>query len=93
VTARQILLAAASMLERDGWCQGSSQDEKGRRCGSGAITDTCPPGNHGAEWVRARNAVREQIGSEDIAVWNDVHGRTADEVIAALRAAAERCAS
>jgi hypothetical protein len=85
------LRAAAEVLRRDGWTQGGA-DPNGRRCVVEAILA------EGRDWRRALDAFRKQIDSNSglryprgkgIAAWNDAPGRTADEVIAALEAAAD----
>ena len=40
---RETLLAAAALLERDGWCQGWYNDEHGRRCLDEALHVTTTP--------------------------------------------------
>lgn len=87
------LRAAAEVLRRDGWTQGDLVDKDGCRCVLGAIDR--------AAWERLDErsvdddlvqemwtAVAKIIGTNAIVKWNDDPGRTADEVIAALEAAA-----
>jgi len=82
------LRAAVDVLERDGWTQGGLSED-GRLCAIEAIWRAC--GQSGGE--RSQNAV-EQLRTaipfqRSIIGWNDTPGRTAAEVIAALRAAAD----
>ena len=77
-----VLDAAADLLERDGWCQDTFFDYKGRRCIRRAIGD-CGPTR--SLRYQAANIVRERVDSMFLTEWNDAKGRTAAEVIAALR--------
>jgi hypothetical protein len=89
------LRAAAEVLERDGWTQGVYHDlESGCRCAQGALDSIY--GAHEAEGSydqaveeAANDHLAAVIGTPRIISWNDEPGRTADEVIAALRAAAD----
>jgi hypothetical protein len=89
------LRAAADVLERDGWTQGSFKDQNGCRCAAGAISkvalDRFPEDsdfNFDEAFEDALDALRAFVG-KPVVVWNDERGRTAAEVIAALRAAAD----
>jgi hypothetical protein len=93
------LRAAADVLERGGWAQGDYVTDDGCRCAIGALVVVCG-GSAGESTVpfddlpRLRTlmgAVERQTGIPrwDIDAWNDEPGRTAAEVIATLRAAAE----
>lgn len=106
------LRAAADVLERDGWTQGSFHRlvDEGRicHCAEGAIAVASgrhedvrpdPVSNSMVDWKPntdasarhwdALDALAEVIDAHNIPSWNDTPGRTADEVIAALRAAAD----
>lgn len=95
ITACGILLRAADILRLDGW----RQDDAGRvgepRCVLGALRAACLPRHPDIEHAEAcgklRAHVYERFGEADLVQWNDAPDRTADEVIAALRAAAEVC--
>jgi hypothetical protein len=100
-----ILSAAADLLEQNGWCQGAEArgpvGEETIRLDPRARS-WCIVGSTGrAAWemglglqqsARCDRFLAEVIGTQDITAWNDVHGRTKDEVIAALRTASERAA-
>ena len=79
-TPSEILLRAAEVLERDGWTQGASTCGR-KRCAMTAIGDA--DGR-----IEERERLRAVIGSNSIVDWNDAPGRTASEVIAAMREAA-----
>ena len=90
----QDLRAAADVLERDGWTQQMFCDPStGARCVMGSLDAVYGPRdsrgvgdpNEAIAYIR----LTEVIGPRVIQ-WNDAPGRTADEVIAALRAAADR---
>ncbi len=80
---RQRLLNAANYIEACGWCQYQSSNGD-KVCASMAIT--C--GEWNGDVLRATEEFRRVIG-KNIPVWNDMPGRTKEEVIAALRKAAE----
>ena len=91
-----VLNGAAGLIERDGWCQRQYRDENGCRCLAGAIDAVAgeDPEFHwesteDAVTVRARHAVADVVG-KNWSSWNDEPGRTKAEVVAVLRAAAER---
>lgn len=90
--AREVLLDAVEYIETHGWCQGGQgYGPNGQRCMLRAMM-------HSADHVRAtmsafavaREAVAEEIGTLAIASWNDSPGRTRAEVVAKLRAAADK---
>lgn len=92
------LRAAADVLRRDGWTQGGY-----KRCGCyclvGATVSTITDGAFAHplalqgddEWRRYSEMwdVLQRALGDPPATWNDAVGRTADEVIAALLAAAD----
>ncbi len=92
--AGEILLDAADILERDGWCRHRLQDPLGRMCLYGAIIK--------AHNERAKNAPFIEGGSvnrlqkylsrdgeiDNIADWNDGICGGKEEAIQALRGAA-----
>lgn len=83
------LRAAAEVLRRHGWTQGTFYDPSThRRCAVGAI-------RFATRRVRSRTdealtAVENVIGGEGVIEYNDAPDRSADEVIAALETAADR---
>lgn len=100
-TVADVLDAAADLLEKPGaWTQGAyARGKTGRKvttrraavcfCAIGAMSVAagCDPAVEGEPW-EADVALRKAIGDTQIADWNDTPGRTQDEVVAALRAAA-----
>ena len=84
----EILTAAADLIEQDGWCQGSLQNDRGQHCIMGAISyaaaDYSVP-----EYHAAVDAVVETVDAYSVVRWNDQPGRTQAEVVAALRKAAQ----
>jgi hypothetical protein len=85
MTAAEILRAAAKRLEEKGWCQGSYYEATtGRCCAYGAIDRV----GMGRDTVTAGRLLRDYV-KDEIEDWNDVEGRTVEEVIAAMLAAAE----
>lgn len=95
-TPQYILATAADILEADGWCQGVARDQAGRHCALGAIGTAAH--KDGANLL-TREAFELQDAATDmlqahlevdwVHEWNDKPGRTKDEVVQALRAAAE----
>lgn len=87
-----VLNGAADLIERDGWCQHEWNDKDGRRCIAAAIAEKA---GVGAPYERAIRTVAFHPGVDaglKVIDWNNASGRTQDEVVAALRAAAERAA-
>jgi hypothetical protein len=83
-TVGDVLRHAARYIEEFGWYQGAASNGL-RRCVLGATYHVEPTGlGDDAMYALART-----IGTPSIAAWNDEDGRTAAEVIAALRAAAD----
>lgn len=101
-----VLRDAKAVLERNGWLQGQlydrSQADSGidfpacRVCLVGALRTAASgrPNGVGELFDVAYDALCEVVGDFDsersVAEWNDVEGRTVDEVYALLDAAAER---
>lgn len=96
------LRAAAEVLRRDGWTRFTPVNEDGCRCATGALAwavsdgRTSYPGKLDhlgvrpfMRWMAAVDRLRAQIGDDGVVDWNDTGSRTADEVIAALLAAAD----
>lgn len=87
LTAHDVLTAAKSYLMRHGWVRVNYGDDGGPWCLVGAIQSACRSVNapDGDLFYAARTAVYDVTGSSmPVFVWNDVPGRTFDEVIAAL---------
>lgn len=85
---RRVLLAAADLLERDGWCQKALSDGQGRRCVLQAMID----GGGSDRLYEAKIALCRYLGLETsfpcVSPWNNAPERTQPEVLAALRGAA-----
>ena len=70
--------AAADYIREHGWCQFVVEDKNGCVCALGAT------GALGLRWERELeldNALRNQIQSVAVGVWNDTPGRTKEEVL------------
>jgi hypothetical protein len=81
---RAVLLAAADLLETEGWTQGRLHTEgRGPRCVIGAL-NVMQQRYPDAQVTRATEAVYGDL-AQSITWWNDTPGRTAAEVIAELR--------
>lgn len=83
----EILLAAADDLRTNGWCQHAERDGRSH-CAVGAIRELRGSWNEPDHARAAEDYLRRAIGGGRIDEWNDTPGRTADEVIEALHAAA-----
>lgn len=90
----QVLHRAVEILDERGWCQGTFED--GRKvCAMGAINIAVGgspfPGNlePGDERIATEVAeLVEGVVDEDVTTWNDVFGRTVEQVRQALLTAA-----
>jgi hypothetical protein len=90
VTPREVLLKAAEHIERYGWRQRSKGAPEAPCCVIGAMEVVTEDDR--AAFDEARFALRGRVGWQLVA-WNDAPGRTAAEVITALRGAAEESPS
>lgn len=90
----ETLREAAAIVRERGWTQGAYVDDDGRVCIEGAICEALggprPAVVPFAPFVDADEELRAVIGYVSPVEWNDAPERTADEVIAALEAAAAR---
>jgi hypothetical protein len=86
MTPSAVLLAAADLLERDGWCQGIGRNGAGKRCVTFAIDEST--GSKVILYWVAIQLLRKTI-RENTVDWNDAPGQTAENVIETLRRAAE----
>ena len=99
-----VLRHAARIIEERGWCQGHIGTSGGAVCAIGAIKEADPAtGVDAMNWTRrtawhamtfAERALRlpnapKNVMRRPLSAFNDEPGRTAAEVIAALRAAAD----
>jgi hypothetical protein len=81
------LLAAADLIEKNGWCQrGFFHGE--RSCALGAIRRVTHLRHNHDNYYSATVRLEIQIGMRSVGAWNDQPERTQEEVIAALRKAA-----
>ena len=89
---RAILLSAADFLECHRWIQANFADGTGGYCVRGAIYSASgydgSMSNNRSIYLMARAKFTKFLGIEDCHDWNDAPGRTKEEVITALRAAA-----
>lgn len=92
------LRAAAEVLRRDGWTQGIFTSEAtGCHCAAGAlgwaVAENLEDAVFSERWSTAMGALCRSLGISPWPLaayrWNDAPDRTADEVIAALEAAAD----
>ena len=89
----EICLKAKDVLRERGWTQGRMRNDDGAFCVWGALV-VADAGrvtldySMSAAW--ARSALAAAVGDPSVGLWNDVPGRTLDEVLAALDQAAER---
>lgn len=94
----EVLHKTADLLEKDGWIQCADCGPNGSRCVVRAIASVTaynymvPFRRQDTQLLEAAvNRLSRQIGSENspthVAGWNDVEGRTKEEVITALRSA------
>ena len=101
-----MLRDAIDVLMRQGWAQDMMEDFHGRVCMVGAIGKACAarmgepvgslnltPAVNGALFAVQRVLYYRENGVDGLSTltaWNDTHGRTREQVIAVLRAAANR---
>ena len=87
-----VLNGAADLIERDGWVQHQPRGEGGELCVVRALGDAIGGATPWRSdlYDAATAALRETTGAFLMSAWQDQPGRTQAEVVAALRAAAER---
>lgn len=93
MTAREVLLKAAEHIERYGWLQGARGKTGQPCCAVGAINAV--GGCDRSSRDDAIETLKRNIGlARPFAIqnWNDAPGRTKEDVIAALRGAANAAA-
>lgn len=87
-------LERAAEIVRKRWCQGHMLSPNGLHCAVGALHVAAgyyARGDGAGDCVLYNNMSRrlhKVIGSRGIMAWNDTKGRTKEEVVAALQAAA-----
>lgn len=92
VGPREILLEAANLLRKKGWCQWTLEDDQGRMCALGAILKA----NRNLSVHQVQKSLYllgkflppDKRGYGPIVPWNNAPGRTKEEVIAAMEGAA-----
>lgn len=92
ITAAEILRRAAARLVSNGWQQHGFGYPEGPTCAGGAINYTCDAFRHKKGWRdeiedEALRALRRRTKLR-IVDWNDTPGRTRDEIVLTLTAAA-----
>ncbi len=85
MTPSQLLRNSAALLEDAGWVQGAFSN-RGGYCVLGALRVSCNIADHALP--EAWELLKQVVGTS-ITYWNDVEGRTKEEVTAALIKAAE----
>jgi hypothetical protein len=88
----RILVEAAEYLEEHGWIQGAGFADRDlpcpAACAMGAIEMAASASKSYDLWVSAINRMQNYLHGKRIDSWNDVKGRTKEEVIDTLRQAA-----
>lgn len=93
MSTKEYLTKASNLLNEKGWTQGAmAKDINGQSvysespyavcyCAAGAIFATVPPNKSRSELV---NLVRDAVNARSLVEWNDLPGRTKEEVLAAF---------
>ena len=82
----KVLLRAADIIEKRGWCQGRYSDYDGRFCAVGAIlnvTESC------VLQQASRRFLAEHLPNQNVTAWNDVKNRRKKHIIDKMRAVAK----
>jgi len=91
VTESDVLERAADLLEEFGWCQGKAgSKEEGEFCMFGALITAQDDVKGPHRGVYKATRCLDDLGGGNFIDWNDAPGRTKAEVVAALRAAAQK---
>lgn len=88
-TPSKVLRAAAELIETKGW----TEPRPGRRCRCSLcaldrVVERAGPASN-REYRSAARALLDHLGVDEVSVWEKAPGRTAAEVIAALRSAGD----
>jgi len=89
MTVAETLNAAADYLEQHGWCQGQMFGPDDSVCAVGAIAEVTRADTDYDHYSEALEVAMSYVGGGPVSQWNDAPGRTKEDVIAMLRAAAE----
>lgn len=87
-TPQDVLREAARILMRDGWTQKTTRNADGQRCVAGALRDAMGLQTPQSVRYEAERTLALFVGTA-ITTWNDAPERTAEDVILALKRAAE----
>jgi hypothetical protein len=94
---REVLLDAADLIDRIGWCQHTLCDDKGRVCAAEALMRVTYCAHDVATYniamARLSDFVTFGMHSMAVLAWNDAADRTAAEVADGMRACAARTTS
>lgn len=86
LTVPEVLDSAADLIDQYGWWNGDGR-RAGRLCAGMAISKAGWPSEQGDG--PAWRHFSASVGNVSVVFWNDIPGRTVDQVTAALRSAAE----
>jgi hypothetical protein len=78
---------AAAYIRKHGWCQHRMRAEDGSVCATGAVVQSEP--NNWKIRYACLQALQACINNEKLPFWNDVAGRTKQEVLALFATAAK----
>lgn len=81
---------AADLLQRDGWIQKDSTDDRGRRCAFQALVDSMPRPINQNLLHRALSALSDVTGGRSCIRWNDHYSQTETNVLSTLRFVAQQ---
>ena len=91
----KVLLEAADYIEWHGWCQHVVSNAKGEVCAMGAIAECLSRRGNGSSfaarervWGYLSKYLNGSLPALALEIWNDMPGRTKEQVVAALRGAA-----
>lgn len=86
----EILAKAADLIDERGHCKRVSEDLDGRLCVYGALRKATEQFvDQDRVFGAAAERISEHLGGDLVAIWNDYPERTKEEVVSALRSAAE----
>lgn len=89
--ASKLLLKAADLIERRGWCQNHYASQDGRLCYLGALKTVLGVPLDGVSHPLIGEAglrMSKAVGRPCVWQWNDDTGRTQEEVVSKMRAVA-----
>lgn len=81
---QKVLMDAADVIEKRGWCKGRLESADGAVCTMGALIKAVSGAVLGGAYRTASSRFEAYIGTKHVGMWNDNPSRTKEQVVFAL---------